>query len=202
MCSKIITVLVLLMLTGFLIACSSNPASPEKTAIRDAHLLKARADMENAAVTPLNDLNLVHAEIPSILIDAQKAPYAAPENLSCDGLSREIIALDTVLGPDLDAVNTRAKPDLVERGSVAVGKAAIGVLRGVTEGVVPYRRWVRKLSGAERYSKEVSAAIEAGTARRSFLKGMAYATACERVDYPLVESVVPENLNGNASKRE
>jgi hypothetical protein len=37
---------------------------------------------------------------------------------------------------------------------------------------------VRKLSGAERYSKQVAAAIAAGTVRRAFLKGMAQASAC------------------------
>jgi hypothetical protein len=37
---------------------------------------------------------------------------------------------------------------------------------------------VRKLSGAERHSKQVAASIAAGTARRAFLKGMATSQQC------------------------
>ncbi|HEY0819951.1 MAG TPA: hypothetical protein VGD46_14300, partial [Rhizobacter sp.] len=55
---------------------------------------------------------------------------------------------------------------------------AVGSLRGAAEGVVPYRRWVRKLSGAERYSQDVAAAIAAGTVRRAFLKGQIAARSC------------------------
>jgi hypothetical protein len=44
--------------------------------------------------------------------------------------------------------------------------------------VVPYRGWVRKLTGAERYSKEVAAAIAAGTVRRAFLKGVVVTRGC------------------------
>jgi hypothetical protein len=65
-------------------------------------------------------------------------------------------------------------PGLVERG----GDTAADLLRGTAEGVVPFRGWVRKLSGAERYAKEVAAAIAAGTIRRAFLKGLGQATGC------------------------
>jgi hypothetical protein len=37
---------------------------------------------------------------------------------------------------------------------------------------------VRKLTGAERYSKEVAAAIAAGTIRRTFLEGLGQAADC------------------------
>jgi hypothetical protein len=43
---------------------------------------------------------------------------------------------------------------------------------------VPFRGWVRKLSGAERYSRQVAAAIAAGAARRAFLKGLAQGKGC------------------------
>ena len=51
-------------------------------------------------------------------------------------------------------------------------------MRDAAEGVVPFRGWVRKLSGADRYSREVAAAIAAGTIRRGFLKGLGAAAAC------------------------
>jgi len=134
--------------------------------------------MSDAATTPLSDLNLVHASIPAVLVDAQKRPYVAPADQSCTALAAEVRALDEVLGPDLDAPASASNPGLIERGSTAVGDAAVGAVRGAAQGVVPFRGWVRKLTGAERYSKEVAAAIAAGTVRRAFLKGVAVTRGC------------------------
>jgi hypothetical protein len=134
--------------------------------------------VSEAATTPLNDLNLVHASIPAVLADAQKGPYVTPVDQSCGALLAEVRSLDEVLGPDLDAPASASNPGLIERGSTAVGNAAVGALKGAAQGVVPYRSWVRKLTGAERYSKEVSAAIAAGTIRRAFLKGVSLARGC------------------------
>jgi hypothetical protein len=38
---------------------------------------------------------------------------------------------------------------------------------------------VRKLTGAERYSREVAAAISAGTIRRAYLKGLGASAGCD-----------------------
>ncbi|MBC7957504.1 MAG: hypothetical protein H7Y33_16740 [Cytophagales bacterium] len=132
----------------------------------------------DAATLPLNDLNLVQATIPQVLVDAQKRPYANPVDASCSALVASVRALDEVLGPDLDAPATAANPGLIERGVTMVGDEAVGALRGAAEGVVPYRKWVRKASGAERYTKDVAAAIAAGTVRRAFLKGQFVARSC------------------------
>jgi hypothetical protein len=136
------------------------------------------ARVTDAASAPLNDLNLVKAPIPAVLAEAQKAPYAAPADTGCSTLAAQVRSLDEVLGADLDAPPTAANPGLIERGGTAVGDAAVGALRSTAEGLVPYRGWVRKLTGAERYSKDVAAAIAAGTVRRAFLKGMGMARGC------------------------
>ena len=39
---------------------------------------------------------------------------------------------------------------LIERGSDAVENSAIGALQSTAEGIIPFRGWVRKLTGAER----------------------------------------------------
>jgi len=44
--------------------------------------------------------------------------------------------------------------------------------------VIPFRGWIRKLTGAERYSKRVAAAITAGAVRRAFLKGVRVMKNC------------------------
>jgi len=153
---------VIAVLAFVLAAC----AAPEKVRVTEA------------ATTPLSDLNLVHARIPAVLADAQKGPYVTPVDQSCGALLAEVRSLDEVLGADLDAPASASNPGLIERGSAAVGNAAVGAIKGAAQGVVPYRSWVRKLSGAERYSKEVSAAIAAGTIRRAFLKGVSVARGC------------------------
>lgn len=128
--------------------------------------------VSDAVTSPLNDLNLVHGTIPSILKDAQKQPYALPVDRSCDALAADIRALDEVLGADLDTPAAAGKPSLIERGSSAASNAAAGALKGAAEGVVPFRGWIRKLSGAERYSRDAAAAIAAGTIRRAYFKGI------------------------------
>jgi hypothetical protein len=150
-------------------AAATTPA--EKTA-------KAADEVAQAVTAPLADLNLVRAEIPPILLLAQKLPYGPPADPTCAGLAKQIEALDAVLGADLDTAQTAVNPSLIERGLDSVGGAAIGTIRGTTQAVVPYRSWVRRLSGAERYSKDVSAAIAAGTIRRAYLKGFGQAQGC------------------------
>jgi hypothetical protein len=158
-----VRILALPLLAVALAACSTPAAPPS-----------GGNTVAQAVTTPLSDLNLVRADIPPVLIAAQKAPYAVPAERGCEALGKDIQALDAVLGADLDTHVTAANPSLVDRG----GDAAGGALRGAAEGIVPFRGWVRKLSGAERYAKEVAAAIAAGTIRRAYLKGLGQAANC------------------------
>ncbi|MDR7298510.1 hypothetical protein J2X16_003873 [Pelomonas aquatica] len=147
-----------LLLAAALTACAST--SQDKVA--------------TAATTPLTDLNVVRADIPDVLKAAATAPYAMPADASCAGLAASIQALDEVLGPDLDAPPAKGNTGLLERGE----DAATNALQRTAEGVMPFRGWVRKLTGAERYARQVSAAITAGGVRRGFLRGVATAKSC------------------------
>jgi hypothetical protein len=152
---------------------------PHVTLLAAALLLTACASsnqdkVATAATTPLSDLNVVRADIPEVLRAAAAAPYALPADASCAGLAASIKSLDEVLGPDLDVPSTAGNPGLLDRGE----DAATGALQRTAEGVIPFRGWVRKLSGAECYARQVSAAITAGGVRRGFLRGMASAKAC------------------------
>jgi hypothetical protein len=136
--------------------------------------------MASAATSPLADLNLVNAPIPEVLNAAKAAPYARPPSLACEALFAELRGLDEVLGADLDTPATDTNPGLVERAGSLAADQATSSLRRTAEGVIPFRSWIRKLTGAERYSNQVAAAIAAGTVRRAFLKGMAVAQQCGR----------------------
>jgi hypothetical protein len=157
-----------------LAACGSKPPraqAPDPVG-------RTGVDIAQAATTPLNDLNLVNAPIPAVLREAQRAPYAEPADGTCAGITAQVIALDAMLGADLDVPPTPANPSLIERGAITVSQAATQQGRGAAESVVPLRSWVRRLSGAERYSRDVAAAITAGTVRRSYLKGMGVVRGC------------------------
>jgi len=131
-----------------------------------------------AATMPLTDLNVAQEDIPAILLAAREHPYQVPVSQNCVAISLEIRELDEVLGADLDAPVSPADPSVMRRASSLVQDQAVGALQRTAEGLIPFRGWVRKLSGAERHSKQVSACIAAGSVRRAFLKGFAASEHC------------------------
>jgi hypothetical protein len=139
---------------------------------------KTASRMGTAATAPLSDLNIIRADIPDILIAAQEHPYLVPADFSCVTISAEIHKLDEVLGADLDAPVSDNAPSLLDRSGDFAEDQAVGAVQRTAEGLIPFRGWVRKLSGAERYSKKVSASITAGSVRRGFLKGFAASQHC------------------------
>jgi hypothetical protein len=161
---------VLLAILAASSGCASDPAA--------MHAADAGAAIQQAAEAPLADLNLVQRKIPPVLQGAMLAPYALPPHHTCADLSGEVAALDAALGPDLDTPATAADPGLLARGTRAIGDAANDALKGAAESVIPFRGWVRRLDGAERHSKEVAAAIAAGSVRRAYLKGVGQTLGC------------------------
>ncbi|MDX2221032.1 MAG: hypothetical protein SF172_18605 [Burkholderiales bacterium] len=145
---------------------------------------KTESAFRDAARTPFSDLNVVRKDIPDVLKTAHKGPYAVPVDPTCEGIAREVEALDQVLGADLDTPASASNPSLIERGADALGDSAGGAIRGAVEGLIPYRSWIRRLSGAERYSREVVAAVAAGTVRRTYLKGIGQAQGCREPAAP------------------
>lgn len=138
----------------------------------------ADSAMEKAVKAPLVDLNLLRKKIPEALRDARRAPYQMPAINTCDALALEIKQLDSALGADLDRRPARAGDSLREKGAEEAGDAAADALKDLTTGWIPYRGWLRRLTGAERHSREVSRYISAGITRRAFLKGLGQSEHC------------------------
>ena len=134
---------------------------------------------EPGLVTPLHDLNLMRVEIPPVLLAARLAPFARPDDLSCAALAVHILELDAVLGVEPDTAQAPPDDALIERGADLAVDAVEGLLQGALAGVIPFRRWVRMLTGAERHAREVAAAIVAGSLRRAYLKGLGDHGGCE-----------------------
>lgn len=139
---------------------------------------KTQNRVTSAATTPLSDLNLMRDEIPEVLQNALKQPYLPPSDATCSVVVTEVHQLDAVLGADLDAPASDDNPSLLDRGEDMAENTAIGAIQRTAEGLVPFRSWVRKLSGAERHSRKLAAAITAGSIRRAFLKGFAVSHGC------------------------
>ena len=112
-------------------------------------------------------------------------PYSPPDDGTCNGLATEVTALDAVLGPDLDVLTKAGRP---------IGNTAAKALTQASHSLVPYRSWIRKLSGAEKRAERLAAALLAGTARRAFLKGLGVAQGCAPPAAPLprVPATEPE----------
>jgi hypothetical protein len=172
---------------------SADKASTEQAkapnSMSDKGVTKSKAETDagfdsrvgSAITSPLSDFNLMRTEIPAVLISARKAPYVFPADAGCIWFTTEIQGLNFVLGPDLDAVKLDADGNVVER---ELGNATVNALKSFTEGFVPFRAWVRRLTGADSHAREVAAAGMAGIVRRSYLKGVAHARACRLEPVP------------------
>lgn len=134
--------------------------------------------MGQAATAPFSDLNIAKADIPAVLVSAKTNPYLMPAAGNCVALALEIRALDEALGADLDTAVAEDDPSVMERASSLAHDQAVGAVRRTAEGLVPFRGWVRKLSGAERHSRHLTECVMAGSVRRAFLKGIAAAQSC------------------------
>lgn len=145
---------------------------------QDRGSTQTRPNLRDAVTAPLDDLNLKHTDIPDVLKRAVASPYDMDGLTRCEPIAAEVGRLDAALGRDLDEA---APPDTrtrVQKVRQAAGDAVVGAVEDETRSVLPFRGWVRKLSGAERRDKRVLAAIGAGKIRRGYLKGAGMRMNC------------------------
>lgn len=121
----------------------------------------------DVAATPATDLNLRRDEIPPLLLAAQERPYDVAGLRRCSQIQSAVRDLDAMLGDDVDL-----HPDGRER--VTAGRVA----QSVVGSFIPFRGVIREISGANQQERRLQAAIMAGVARRSFLKGVGEARGC------------------------
>ena len=155
---------------AFLLAAGPALAQTEPSKVQ-----QIGEDASKVAASPLKDVGVIKDKIPQVLIDARKDAYALPTPLSCKTIFDAVDALDAELAPDLDAESTRLK----------TGMSATEIGETIVHGLTPLRSWVRKLSGAEKNTNEVQAAILAGSIRRGYLKGVGLQMHCKPPAAPL-----------------
>ncbi|MBA3067432.1 MAG: hypothetical protein FP825_03000 [Hyphomonas sp.] len=142
------------------------------------------ARVQGAMEQPFRDISWMRENPPDILIRAAETPYLWDPAATCEDFHAEILALDLILGPDLDQVPEEDE----ESSSDGAGllSSAIGGLIGL-----PYRGIVRRISGAEKRERELRKAILAGMVRRAFLKGLARDAGCPGAELVLPDEIPP-----------
>lgn len=130
-----------------------------------------------AAAAPLQDFNVRPEMIPPVLIQARLNPYEMNDDGRCDVIADEVKRLNAALGPDTDEPSAPPR-SMGDRAADMAADAALDLVRDTATDFIPGRSWIRRLSGAARHSDDVQSAIQAGRARRAFLKGIGMQQNC------------------------
>lgn len=138
-------------------------------------------DVKGVAETPLEDLNVKRSDIPAVLLRAEDAVYAPPRTRSCAAIRAAVGELDEALGDDFDA----PPKDAAQAKRDKRNADANGVLKDAAGGAIPFRGWVRRLSGAAQHAEAVQRAVTAGRVRRGYLKGLGESMRCPPPAAPL-----------------
>jgi hypothetical protein len=85
------------------------------------------------------------------------------------------MALDVILGPDLDTLKAADKPN----------EFAKTALVGAVRGLLPYSGLLRLITGAKARQRRIAEAIAAGGVRRGYLKGLGESLGCAVPAAPL-----------------
>ncbi|ALL12458.1 hypothetical protein [Caulobacter henricii] len=120
---------------------------------------------------PVRDVGVMRREAPAILEQALADPYSLKGLKTCTQLAAEVRRLNEALGADF-IVGNEVKESRVGKLAEAGGKTVIN-------SIIPFRGLVREISGAAPAERHLDAALDAGLARRGFLRGVHYKQGCK-----------------------
>ncbi|RVT94683.1 hypothetical protein [Sphingomonas crocodyli] len=153
------------MLVAGSAAMAQNTSSPsEQNGWQDAGKKAGRI-----ASQPGRDVGAVKTKVPPVLQAARDNPYAI-SGMNCTTIAKAITDLNGALGPDF--VKGPAKKEN------RAGKVAEAGGQTVINSLIPFRGLVREATGAAPAQRRLNAAIDAGYARRGFLRGVHLARKC------------------------
>jgi hypothetical protein len=154
-----------------LLACGAalaQTSQPEAAAAAPAP--DARETAREIVTQPARDVGISKREIPPILVKASVDPYSLEGLSSCRQLADAVRELNETLGPDY-GIGRQANENRTAMLAKAGGEA-------VVNSVIPFRGIVREVSGAGPAERNFNAAVDAGLARRGFLRGVHYKQGC------------------------
>lgn len=158
---------------GFALAILTLSFAPSLAAAqesRQAETNNAPDTARSIASQPAKDVGAVKQDIPPVLMIASSNPYSRKSTGSCGEIKRSIAALNDVLGPDFKVG--------AEQNENRLGKVAEAGGKTIVNSIIPFRGLVREVTGAAPAQRRLNAAIDAGYARRGFLKGAAAFKGC------------------------
>lgn len=169
-------------------ATSSGPKNEETTAeakptATDRAIQRTQAGFGDAALSPLQDVNLRREKIPEEF-KAIKNPYLVSPEVSCEKITEEVTALDELLGRDWD-IPPPDKKGLSERAADGASTAFLDTVASSASDLIPFRGVVRTVTGANSHARKVRKAYERGSHRRTFLKAIGMMKACPYPASPL-----------------
>ena len=172
-------------------ATTSNPPSDAEAdssvSPTDRAIQQSSDGFEDAALSPLEDVNLKRAKIPEEFKEIRN-PYNVDPDTPCDKIAKEVNMLDGLLGRDWD-IPPPDKKGLSERAADGASTAFLDTVASGASGFIPYRSIVRTVTGANSHATKVRKAYERGSHRRTFLKGIGLMKGCA---YPAAPLPLPE----------
>jgi hypothetical protein len=137
----------------------------------DSRAYNAGQTIGDIVSQPTKDIGINKTQIPEVLTRAEASPYAMADTANCARMQKALAELDEALGPDYTVERT-------EEGSRA-GKIAAAGGRAVVNSIIPFRGIVREVTGAADADRRYASAVDAGIARRGFLRGLQTAQGCD-----------------------
>lgn len=162
---------VALILIGDGAHAETKEKPPEKEAEKtDGSSGGMRKKAGDIVAQPVRDVGVDKPDIPPVLVEAVKDPYSLKGLKTCRQYSAALTALNEALGPDF-AAGGPAKENRGAKLAEAGGKTVVNSL-------IPFRQLVREISGAAPAQRNLNAAVDAGLARRGFLRGVHLRQGC------------------------
>lgn len=140
-----------------------------------------RRGVSGAASIPLRDVGLMRPEIPLLLRNLQY-PYSTASLTNCAAVTHEISQLDGVLGPE--SYQPGPNRNIWDRSGDFVEDQTIQAAEDAASDLIPFRSWVRRISGASRAERDALRAVANGQQRRTFLRGYGASLGCPSIIPP------------------
>lgn len=135
-----------------------------------------QATLRGAVIQPLRDLNIMRTTVAEPLQAARAAPCDVADLKECQAIRAQIAELDAALGPDVD--EDQVQPGMVRTLAASAVRSAVKL---------PFSGVVRQLSGANAHERVRQQSVQAGMARRAFLKGVALTRCNPGGDMPYLQ---------------
>jgi len=175
--TKLYVIVPLLALTGA--PATANRTAPanetmpanESAPAEPGRLQSVTQSAGRIASQPAKDVGVAKTKFPPALMAARDDPYSHKGIKTCRQISAAFHELTDVLGPDF-----KVGPPKKENRA---GKLAEAGGQTVVNSLIPFRGLVREITGAAPAQRRLNSAIDAGYARRGFLRGVHQSRKCK-----------------------